>query len=101
MIIDFLAFIGALALLMIGAVVLTMLACLIEDRIAVARRKYQYKHRFDKKPLAKCYCIDCDRRDIDSGKCYWQDKWVLDNEFCSNANPRAKDPLEEKGEPNE
>lgn len=31
----------------------------LEKLIELAMDNYKCKHRFSKKPLAKCYCVDC------------------------------------------
>lgn len=44
-------------------VICVVLLCLaifaIKDVMYHLKRRYQYKHRFDKPPKAECYCIDC------------------------------------------
>lgn len=78
---------------------------LIKDTIVNAywrlKNKYMIKHRFDKPPVAKCYCIDCrygehfgTTADMDSiyGKCMLQKSGTVirDNDFCCHANPNIK-----------
>ena len=57
--INMLALFGALAL--IGGLIITLYVFYdwLKCRILDLRRIWQYKHRFNKKPIAKCYCIDC------------------------------------------
>lgn len=57
-----------------------------------ARRKYRYKHRFDKPPTAKCYCIDCRYWDRETGRCYRfpGDLYTADIWFCWKAEPREE-----------
>ena len=85
--IDILAFFGALTL--IGCVILAlyMFADWLKDRIWDLRRIWQYKHRFNKKPIAKCYCIDC--RDYDEQKELCRDLGihVRDDKFCCWGKP--------------
>ena len=51
--------------------------------------KYQHKHRFDKPPTAKCYCIDCKYRTkykechVLGGSFKVADDW-----FCWKAEPK-------------
>ena len=57
--------------------------------------RYEYEHRFDKPPLAKCYCNDCiyykNKR-----TCSIHDGWhVADDWFCWDAQPWESDPKEE------
>ena len=57
--INMLALFGALALM--GGLIITLYIFYdwLKGRIWNLRRIWQYKHRFNKKPIAKCYCIDC------------------------------------------
>lgn len=57
------------------------------------KHRYQYKHRFDKPPTAKCYCIDCVHHDNKTGLCYRfgeEYRCTADNWFCWEAEPREK-----------
>lgn len=55
---------------------------------------YKYKHRFNKPPLAKCYCKDCEEWHPHSpqateGTCWCHASWhTADNWFCWDAEPR-------------
>ena len=63
---------------------------IIKDFIQVQIHKYKIKHRFDKPPIAKCYCIDCKncKEEKHSGRwCYRFDRCVADNWFCWEAEP--------------
>lgn len=69
----------------------------IETIIPSIHRKRQYKHRFKKKPLAKCYCKDCkyyfsaNKNVSDEGECHNHYGWhVADNWFCWDATPDKK-----------
>ena len=49
--------------------------------------EYKYKHRFDKPPTAKCYCIDCEMyggKEHDD-KCFKFDWYVASDWFCWDA----------------
>ena len=60
--------------------------------VAKKRWEYKFKHRFDKKPVAKCYCKDCKYFEEKAEKCTFFRNWyVLDNWFCSNAKPKKYD----------
>lgn len=57
----------------------------IRENIAIKRRQYEYQHRFDKKPVAKCYCKDClYRSDV---LCDKFDRYVDQDFFCRHADP--------------
>lgn len=49
-------------------------------------RKQQIESRFGKKPVAKCYCIDCRHRSDDY--CIKKNEKVRLDWFCSQAEPR-------------
>ena len=64
----------------------------------IDRKKYEYKrkHRFDKPPLAKCYCKDC-KGFGRSGECFVHSGWYVAEEwFCWAAKPRSTDPDKEE-----
>lgn len=88
---EILAIIGAAALISIVAVVIVIAKYEIEKLIKNKKREYQVKHRFDKPPKAKCYCVDCTHYDpIDSrtGLCYLSNgKAFTDDHFCAMAEP--------------
>ena len=84
--INMFALFGALALICGVIIILYMFYDWLKSRILNSRRIWQYKHRFNKKPIAKCYCIDC--RYYDEQKiCRNLDRRVLDNEFCCWGEP--------------
>lgn len=59
----------------------------IRDNIAIKRRDYEYKHRFDKPPLAKCYCKDCLYRSSDGTCDKLGSRYVNEDDFCNRASP--------------
>lgn len=68
----------------------SILYCLFQstkEKIQVAKRKKEIKHRFDKRPMAKCYCVDCAYYDKDCGMCYNFDQYIKDDGFCYKAKP--------------
>ena len=81
-------------ILVLFMLAITMLKDFIVDKINDLKRKYKYKHRFDKPPLAKCYCKDC-RYYIakeNDGNCGVHAGWtVADSWFCWSAEPRSYD----------
>ena len=91
MITKILALIGLFALIAILALAIVIATYEIEKLIDNKKREYQVKHRFDKPPKAKCYCVDCTHYDpIDSrtGLCYLSNgKAFTDDHFCAMAEP--------------
>ena len=51
--------------------------------------KYKYKHRFDKPPLAKCYCKDCKKWNPDTVACNdgYNSRLMGPAWFCCFADP--------------
>ena len=97
MLIEILALIGAIASLAIIGCMLAFAWMYLLEFIDEAKHKYRYKHRFDKPPTAKCYCIDCKHHDNETGYCYRfgqttkEYRCTADNWFCWEADPRKKD----------
>lgn len=89
--IEFLATLGGAVLLtiIIVAVILAMFA--FENFIEKKKREYKIKHRFDKPPTAKCYCVDCVNWNEKNGFCSrFGDRYTADCWFCWEAYPRKK-----------
>ena len=86
----FVTLIGYLTIIVIIIGVLILLVELGKFGLENLKRIYKYKHRFDKKPTAKCYCIDCKYHDNFIGSCFGFDKnqHTADNWFCWKASPR-------------
>ena len=86
----FVTLIGYLTIIFIIIGVLILLVELVKFGLENLKRIYKYKHRFDKKPTAKCYCIDCKYHDNFTGSCFGFDRHhhTADNWFCWKASPR-------------
>lgn len=80
-------------------IVIVLIYCLfssILDKIKEVLYMHKYKHRFDKKPIAKCYCKDCRRR-FKIGTCNEMGGlYVADDFFCKSAEPHKHDPEDNK-----
>lgn len=69
----------------------------VRELIVNLKRKYQYKHRFDKPPTAECYCVDCEYHNNETTRCYrfgettGEYRCTADNWFCWEATPREKE----------
>lgn len=85
---------GIMFILVFLILAIAMLKDFVVDTIRNLKWKYKYKHRFDKPPLAKCYCKDC-RYYISEGNCgdcATHNGWkVADNWFCWSAKPKSYD----------
>ncbi len=65
------------------------LANFIDDK----KREWQIKHRFDKPPIAKCYCIDCEFHGgqyPNSCRLPGSSRCTPPSGFCYEARPRKK-----------
>lgn len=90
---DILVVFGAISLFVMVGVVVIGSVDLVTSIIDNANRKYRIKHRFDKPPTAKCYCIDCEHWDRETGECYRfvrEHRHTADNWFCWEAEPRKE-----------
>lgn len=86
-----LALIGLMTVLAMAFMVVVMLLELARAAIEHKRIRNIQKHRFDKPPTAKCYCIDCVLHS-DDGYCGKFDGWcTADNWFCWAAEPSSTD----------
>lgn len=80
---------GIVALAMISIAIIMFIIMkayyFIVEKIEELKYDYKAKHRFDKPPLAKCYCKDC-KYHGNNDKCYsFTNKYTADNWFCSQA----------------
>lgn len=86
---EFLMIMGVIALFVLAALAVIFLKDGIGTLIDNLKLKYRQKHRFDKAPTAKCYCIDCVYHNNETGLCCKFETWnTADNCFCWNAEPR-------------
>lgn len=69
----------------------------LKDLADDIKRAYHQKHRFDKPPLAKCYCVDCESYNPATGSCSCHTGWyVYDAWFCWAATPRKRNNYDKK-----
>ena len=82
-------FIGIVSTAGIGALIMTFFTTWLKDKIEEARRNQIMKHRFDGKPIAKCWCRDCRMHNNRSGSCSLPGigRYTPDNGFCYEADP--------------
>lgn len=95
---DLFVLIGIVCTIMICVFAFWLAFEYVRDTFSKAIWTYKYKHRFEKKPVAECYCRDCTFRSSYNNKCtkFIKD-WVPDDFFCKHAYPHKKDPeLKEK-----
>lgn len=91
--------IAGFAFIFVIAIISLILVCEgIRDLISTIVWQWKYKHRFNKKPIAQCYCKDCIYRTEDGRCCDTHtvnEYHFADDFFCKYAVPCKKDP--EKG----
>lgn len=69
----------------------------VKQRIHFSIKKYRDKHKFEKPPTAKCYCIGCHLwyahdKERTGGSCgCWDGYHTSPEEFCSRGFPRDDD----------
>lgn len=95
--------IGVGFIALIGAFLIVSMVEHIKSCVAHFRWQYKYKHRFDKPPMAKCYCYACENygkngrfHDPTGNRCFAHSGWhVADDWFCKDATPCKEDPDKE------
>lgn len=86
---EFLMIMGVIALFVLDWLVIMNVIYMLKTLIEKLTLKYKQKHRFDKPPTAKCYCVDCVYHNNETGLCCKFETWnTADNCFCWNAEPR-------------
>ena len=91
------AFIGVSIVAILVVVLIANIVDSIKNVVKLRIKKYKDRHRFEKPPTAKCYCIACDYwLAVDSkktyGRCtgYQSNGYMMDaGEFCSRGVPRT------------
>lgn len=83
-----LAGIGTITIILTGAVAAGMFVEFVKSTVQCRKRCYEYNHRFDKPPVAKCYCIDCEYWDKETHYCAALHGFsTADDWFCWRASP--------------
>ena len=96
--INMFALFGASALICGVMIILYMFYDWLKDRILDHRRIWKYKHRLNKKPIAKCYCIYCLNYDEEYKFCRDLGIRVTDDKFCCWGEPDMSKKHNVKGE---
>ena len=82
-----LASLGCAFLAIFGIVFFILLIMWLGELIEKIYYKYKIKHRFDRKPTAKCYCIDCRYYEPEHNRCQLFDICIRSDSFCVEALP--------------
>lgn len=92
---EFLMIMGVIASFVLVLLVIMNVIYRLKTLIEKLTLKYKQKHRFDKPPTAKCYCVDCVYHNNETGLCCKFETWnTADNWFCWNAEPRKTEEKE-------
>lgn len=81
------ALIGVLFSSITFGFILIIICDFIKTKIDKLKFYHKIKHRFDKPPIADCYCIDCKFRNRENQKCFILECCVEENQFCWHAEP--------------
>lgn len=84
---NFFVLIGVLFSLGVLGLILIGIFDFIKQKIDELKNYHRIKHRFDKPPIANCYCIDCKSYNRENGRCYMLNRDTANNWFCWNAKP--------------
>jgi len=84
---NFFVLIGILFSLGVLGLILIGIFDFIKQKIDELKNYHRIKHRFDKPPLADCYCIDCKSYNRENERCYMLNRDTANNWFCWNAKP--------------
>ena len=83
---------GIIFSLLLAFLFITIIFEICHGFIKDMKWKWKYKHRFDKKPIARCYCKDCIYYSSNAESCDIHSSWIInDNNFCWKATPRSYD----------
>lgn len=95
---DLFAPIGIVYTIMICVFAFWLIFEWIRDTISKAIWTYKYRHRFEKKAIAECYCRDCIYKTTYKTCIHLGNNiGVRDDFFCKSATPHKRDPeLKEK-----
>ena len=89
MIEDILMFMGLSSVIVLFGFFVIVIIDGVKLSVETLKQKYKIKHRFDKPPTAKCYCIDCRLHDNNTGRCHRFERFhSADNWFCFDAEPK-------------
>lgn len=94
---DFLVLVGAISTIVFVGCIFIGIICALKELIDKLKYNYRIKHRFDKPPTAKCYCVDCKHHCKVTGRCWRfgettkEYRRTADNWFCWEAEPRGKE----------
>lgn len=73
--------------------IILLLGDWIVNLVAEAKYKHHIKHRFDKPPVASCYCVDCIHYEHDRSSCQYMNGGGQSC-FCWRATPKENNEQE-------
>lgn len=94
---DIFMYVGFAACLLFILLLASAIASWLCEEISHILWTHKYKHRFDKPPKAKCYCVDCKYRVKKSNGGVWctahDGFWPVSSYFCADAEPKEKEEI--------
>lgn len=93
---SFFTLFGMVASVMIIMFIVMIAYYFIVGKIEELKYDYKVKHRFDKPPIANCYCIDCKFYNRENERCYRLNQNTADSWFCWNAERKRVENEQEK-----
>lgn len=95
---DILVLVGLVCSICIICFAFWLIFVWVRDTISKAIWTYKFKHRFEKKAIAECYCRDCIYKTTYKTCIHLGNNiGVRDDFFCKSATPHKRDPkLKEK-----
>ena len=88
---NFCELVGIFVIVVVSIAIVYALLGWIKESIEKAIYHYRFKHRFDRPPRAKCYCLDCVLHDVSHlCKLPGNSRYTPDTGFCYEAEPRSR-----------
>lgn len=88
--------VGLITILGLFVLAIMLIIDCVKSLTEKLKLKYKQKHRFDKLPTARCYCVDCKYHNNETGECYRLSGWyTADCWYCWNAEPKEAEEVKE------
>lgn len=86
----------------LGAIICAFVLWVKDEFIPEIVYTYRRKHRFDKPPIAKCYCRDCKNWNPSTGECddHCNSRRMGAGWFCCFAEPASKEEIAKREKEN-
>lgn len=81
------AFVGIMSVAGFSALIFWAFVEWVKEKLRVVKINRMIKHRFDGKPIAKCWCRDCRAYNNKTHLCTVNNAYKRDDGFCYEADP--------------